>query len=172
MFEYNPKNKHREFHLVTDMMEGDDMKTYLINHGRAHALNRVRTIGIQIISAIKYLHSQNIVHHDIKPDNIIINKNIDKIKLIDFGLSAKVFDYTRKVNRIGGNIRYMSPEQIKNVVSKKSDIWSFGCVMLEYATGLIPYEGRNAKTIKENALSKIFESPLMYLEKTKLNIYD
>ena len=112
------------------------------------------------------------MHHDIRPDNIIINKNIDKIKLIDFGLSAKVFDYTRKVNRIGGNIRYMSPEQIKNVVSKKSDIWSFGCVMLEYATGLIPYEGRNAKTIKENALSKIFESPLKYLEKTKLNIYD
>ena len=132
---YHPSNNNREFHLVVDWFDGDDMKTYMINHGRAHSMNKVRDIGKQILLAIKYLHSQNVVHHDIKPDNIVFSKNLEKIKLIDFGLATKSFNYTRKVTRIGGNLRYICPEQIKNIITKKSDIWSFGCLLLEYATG-------------------------------------
>ena len=93
----------------------------------------------------------------------MFSKNLDKIKLIDFGLATKSFNYTRKVNKIGGSLRYMSPEQIKNIVTKKSDIWSFGCVLLEYATGQTPYEGRNIATIKEYATNRKLETPLQYL---------
>ena len=86
------------------------MKTYMINHGRAHSMNKVREIGKQILLTLKYIHSQHVVHHDIKPDNILLTKNLEKIKLIDFGLATKSFNYTRKVSRIGGSFRYMSPE--------------------------------------------------------------
>lgn len=77
-----------------------------------------------IIKGLEYIHSKNIVHCDIKLENIILVKN--KAKIIDFGLSEKLIENTKSVNLVGTS-GYMSPEiKYKGYCSKKSDIWSLG----------------------------------------------
>lgn len=113
IYKYDKETGDREFHNIIELMDGQDMKVYLMNHGRAHSIDRVREIGRQLLSAIKYLHENRIVHHDIKPDNIVFNAGLDRVKLIDFGISALISE-TTQMDKVGGTSKYMSPEQIKN----------------------------------------------------------
>lgn len=86
-----------------------------------------------------YLHQKKIIHQDIKPGNIMFNTDYSKIKLIDLGVSSKL-DKTRATKAAqGGTPRYMPPEQLDGNLSFKVDVWSFGCVLLEFCSGVTPY---------------------------------
>ena len=72
-----------------ELMEGGDMEKYIENFHKEPKpdLLKVRNIGFQILKAIQYLHSQNIVHQDLKPQNVLFTKDLKTCKLTDFGLS-------------------------------------------------------------------------------------
>lgn len=94
----------------------------------------------QILESVAYLHSQNIAHLDIKPENILITKD-DRLKISDFGLSS----FTGSDGRVsagGGTPAYMSPESITEAVYNgcKSDMWSLGVVMYAMLTGQLPWK--------------------------------
>ena len=84
-----------------------------------------------MVSVLKYFNLRKIVHRDLRPQNIIING--EKVKIMDLW----TINGPQKVE--ANNWRYSSPEALENRLSLTSDIWSFGCLMLEICTGLKPY---------------------------------
>ena len=96
------------------------------------------------MSALHYLHQRLIVHMDIKPENIMIQREANVAKIIDFGVS-QIVEYPTMPMKVAlaGTYRYMPPEQHNEKVTLKSDIWSFACVLFELCTGIKPFHGIN-----------------------------
>jgi uncharacterized protein (TIGR02145 family) len=97
----------------------------------------------QILDGLSYIHSKRLVHRDIKPDNILLNKDESLIKVSDFGISKdRDRDYTSS-NSIQGAFLYMSPEQLSSPdkVDHRSDFYSLAIVLYQLKTGLIPFNG-------------------------------
>lgn len=105
----------------------------------------------QIIYALNHCHSLNIVHRDIKPDNIMVS-DLDNIKLIDFGLAEIV---TEKIKDGAGTWNYMAPEQFDQSFTDKVDIWAAGAIMYLMCTGRVPFPGLDKKLL----LKKIKKDP-------------
>ncbi len=109
----------------------------------------MRLYAKQLLSGLDYLHDNKIVHKDIKGANILVNTN-GIVKLSDFGCS-KIMEKTltlylkeNKNHGIQGSIPWMAPEVIKQTkYGTKSDVWSFGCTILEMVTGKPPWFGYN-----------------------------
>jgi len=97
-------------------------------------------MSFDILSGLEYLHhTLHLIHRDIKPQNILVNSQ-GVVKLADFGVSGEIANTAAFANTFIGTIKYMSPNRIKgNKHSSKSDIWSFGIVVLESAIGEYPY---------------------------------
>jgi serine/threonine protein kinase len=79
-----------------------------------------------------------IIHRDLKPDNILISSNLKELKLLDLGVSTYEEDENHK-GAVVGTMRYMSPEQLGGKLSFKSDIWSYGCILLDLCTQMVPF---------------------------------
>lgn len=79
------------------------------------------------------------MHQDLKPQNVLFDKENRNLKLADLGVS-NILDRTKSTLSANcGTVRYMSPEQLDGILTKKVDIWALGCVMLETLTGFPPY---------------------------------
>ena len=169
MKKYEPDNDNYEFHILMELMEGEDMEVYLKEQGPPLMIERVRLIGAQLISSLRYLHACKIIHQDLKPSNILFSGDYEKVKLVDLGISNRL-DKTKATRAAAqGTTRYMSPEQLNGKLSFKVDVWAFGCVILQFATGIKPFEEI------QNDMSlcmKIFQgkSPLDYA--LEYNMYD
>ena len=111
----------------------------------------------QILSGIAYLHSNNIIHRDLKLENILIN-DIEKsittnedlflVKIIDFG-TAKIFDKNKMPRAIVGSIYYIAPEVILKKYGKECDMWSLGVILYMFIVGHAPFDGRSNRDIME-----------------------
>ena len=143
-------------YLVMEYVEGINLKEYISEHAPL-SQDTLVNIGIQICDALDHAHSNQIVHRDIKPHNILIT-NTGKVKVTDFGIARAVTEAT--VTYTGGfmgSVHYLSPEQAKgDITDYKSDLYSAGVVLYEMATGHVPYEGESPITI---ALKHIQDSP-------------
>lgn len=104
-------------------------------------------VAIQIATALSHAHKNNIVHRDIKPQNILVTKG-GIVKVTDFGIARATSAATTTNTSAIGSVHYFSPEQARGkYVDARSDIYSLGIVMYEMATGQLPFEGDSAVSI-------------------------
>ena len=133
------------YYIVMELVEGITLKDYIQKKGR---LTPKEVIGItmQVSSAMDAAHNNNIVHRDIKPQNIIISKE-GKVKVTDFGIAKATSSNTISTN-VMGSVHYTSPEQARGGFSDaKSDIYSLGITMYEMITGELPFDGDSTVSI-------------------------
>jgi calcium-dependent protein kinase len=141
------------YYIVTEYLEEGDLYNKLLNI-KFFNENVVAHIMKQIFSAVSYLHSKNIIHGDLKCDNILIDSSIYKdisfqtkrdrlfdIKLIDFGCSRYLKGTDKTFSGLIGTTFYMAPEVIKNSYNHMCDIWACGVIMYLLLTGTPPFYG-------------------------------
>ena len=136
--------------IVMEKLEGESLKAHIAGHPMA--MEEVLDVGVQIADALVASHAKGIVHRDIKPANIFLTPN-GQVKVLDFGLAKLVHaeddgaaDLSlTAVGIIPGTAVYMSPEQARSeTIDARSDLFSFGTVLYEMATGKKPFTGNNS----------------------------
>ncbi|MBE3101287.1 MAG: Stk1 family PASTA domain-containing Ser/Thr kinase, partial [Firmicutes bacterium] len=135
-------------YIVMEYIDGKTLKEYIHDKGRLDNEEAVR-ICIQICAALNHAHKNNIVHRDIKPQNILINQE-GLVKVADFGIARAITSATVTMAgaNVIGSVHYFSPEQARGgIVDKKSDIYSLGIVLYEMVTGVVPFEGDSAISV-------------------------
>lgn len=147
-------------YIVMELIEGITLKSYIAQKRRLDVKEAV-SISIQVAQGIAAAHSRNIVHRDIKPQNIIISKD-GKVKVADFGIARAATSQTITVSAVG-SVHYISPEQARGGYSDaRSDIYSFGITMYEMVTGRVPFEGDNTVTVALAHLEEPITRPSVY----------
>ncbi|MFM2249457.1 MAG: hypothetical protein RLZZ358_384 [Bacteroidota bacterium] len=139
--------------FVMEYIEGETLKEYVDRKGRLGD-EEVKSIFIQVLDAVGYVHDNDLVHRDIKPSNFMIDKK-GKVKLMDFGIAKNTNATSSEYTQTGtgmqmGTPMYMSPEQIKSTkeVTASSDIYSLGVVLWQLVMAKKPYEGDTLSTFE------------------------
>ena len=127
-------------YIAMQYVEGRSLRSVI--DGRPLPLETILTFAIQMAGALAAAHRREIIHRDIKPENVIIN-NAGDAKVLDFGLAKTIEDAAPNLTRsdvLVGTPAYMSPEQARGAhLDRRSDIFSFGVVLYEMATGEAPF---------------------------------
>lgn len=157
---YDVVDEGKLHYIVMELIEGITLKSYIAQKRRLDVKEAV-SISIQVAQGIVAAHSRNIVHRDIKPQNIIISKD-GKVKVADFGIARAATSQTITVSAVG-SVHYISPEQARGGYSDaRSDIYSFGITMYEMVTGRVPFEGDNTVTVALAHLEEPITRPSVY----------
>lgn len=145
VFDLIVDEKLNNVYIFLEYFEYGDLGKYL--SGNTLEEKHVNNFSIQIKNGLQYLYKQNIIHRDIKPQNILVSN--DKIlKIIDFGLSKSITINEEIMDTICGSPLYMAPEIIKTKnYTIKSDIWSFGVIIYEMIYGYTPFRANNIYTL-------------------------
>lgn len=150
-------------YIVMELLESKTLKDYIEEHG-AMPSDLVLKISAQIASALETAHKAHIIHRDIKPQNIVLNKNM-VAKVTDFGIAKITNVPSATITSFGstmGSVHYFSPEHAKGgYTDEKSDIYSLGIVMYEMATGKLPFDAESPVSV---ALKQIQEEPVAPIE--------
>ncbi|WP_208558725.1 Stk1 family PASTA domain-containing Ser/Thr kinase [Marinilactibacillus kalidii] len=134
-------------YIVMEYVEGADLKQYIHDH---HPIPYKKSVEImsQILDAVRYAHQHNIIHRDIKPQNILIDHD-GSVKITDFGIAVALSQNSiTQTNSLLGSVHYLSPEQARgSMATKQSDIYSLGILLYELLTGDVPFDGESAVSI-------------------------
>ena len=140
-------------YIVMEMIEGNDLKKLIKAHGGL-PFDKALDYGIQICAGLGFAHRSQLVHADVKPQNILINRE-GVLKVTDFGIAQAYTDTMPQTRSevVWGSPHYFAPEQAKGEKpSPASDVYSIGIVLFEMFTGRLPYVGSSQR---ELALSHI-----------------
>jgi len=163
---YETLEDNSAIYLIMELIKGSDLFDISDYLGTLRP-SSVAALLTPLLGALSYLHSRGIVHHDIKPENIIIDYTLNTLKLTDFG-SAK-FCSKETEGAVGGTLNYLAPEVLlnmrgaKNVCDKSVDIWSIGVLSYVLISGSHPFDSKKSN---ENMLNRIiagkykFEGPI------------
>ena len=131
-------------YIFTDFVKGISLKEYSkAQRNRIIKEITVRRIFRQLAEAVYYLHKHNIVHRDIKLDNILMQDGTKAIKLIDFGFSVVTTAAQPRLRIFCGTPSYMSPEIVRKTEyeGKPVDMWALGVLLYQMLTGVFPFRG-------------------------------
>lgn len=157
---YDVGSEDHMHYIVMEYVEGITLKTYIEKKGQLNYKEAI-SIAIQVARGIEAAHNNNIVHRDIKPQNIMIS-NEGKVKVTDFGIARAATSNTIHSD-VMGSVHYTSPEQARNgFVDGKSDIYSLGIVMYEMVTGRVPFDGDTTVAIAIQHLQEEMTPPSDY----------
>lgn len=157
---YDVGSEEHMHYIVMEYVEGITLKTYIEKKGQLNYKEAI-SIAIQVARGIEAAHNNNIVHRDIKPQNIMIS-NEGKVKVTDFGIARAATSNTIHSD-VMGSVHYTSPEQARNgFVDGKSDIYSLGIVMYEMVTGRVPFDGDTTVAIAIQHLQEEMVAPSVY----------
>lgn len=147
------------YYLVMEYVPGQTLKQYIQQQGML-SVRESLDIMEQLTSAMAHAHHFEIVHRDIKPQNILIRDD-GLVKVTDFGIATATSATTiTHTNSVLGSVHYLSPEQARGgIANKKSDIYSLGIVMFELLTGRPPFSGESAVSIALKHLQNETPSP-------------
>ena len=148
---YNTENS---YYLINEYCKYGELYEQVKNE---FSETQIAVMFRQILSGIAYLHSNNIIHRDLKLENILIsdieksittNEDLFLVKIIDFG-TAKIFDKNKIPRAIVGSIYYIAPEVILKKYGKECDMWSLGVILYMFIVGHAPFDGRSNRDIME-----------------------
>jgi len=150
--------KTKRKYLVMEYIEGISLRTYMDKRGKLD-LDEVLSFSEQILAALEHAHSRGVVHRDIKPHNILVLKG-GIVKVTDFGI-AKMPDKNKGktiTDSAIGTVYYISPEQAAGKsTDTRSDLYSFGVMMYEMATGVLPFDDEQPISV---LMMQIHDRPL------------
>ena len=157
---YDVGSENGLYYIVMEYVEGITLKTYIEKKGHL-SFKESASIAIQVARGIESAHNKNIIHRDIKPQNIIISTE-GKVKVTDFGI-AKATSSNTISSDVMGSVHYASPEQARNgFVDGRSDIYSLGIVMFEMVTGRVPFDGETTVAVALQHLQEEIARPSKY----------
>lgn len=144
------------YFIVMEYVRGSDLKSAIKQRGAINQ-RKVAEIGSQVCQALTVAHSQDIIHRDIKPQNIMIQPD-GNVKVMDFGIARAKNSLSEKTGNVLGTAHYISPEQAQGKdVTAATDIYSLGVVMYEAATGKLPFDAPDAMSV---ALMQVQDQPM------------
>ncbi|KAF8881586.1 hypothetical protein BD779DRAFT_1445410 [Infundibulicybe gibba] len=147
------------YYMVFEYVNGGQMLDYIISHGRLR--ERVaRKFARQIGSALEYCHLNNVVHRDLKIENILISQT-GNIKIIDFGLS-NLFDPITHLSTFCGSLYFAAPELLnaKVYTGPEVDVWSFGVVLYVLVCGKVPFDDQSMPALHAKIKRGLVEYPV------------
>lgn len=165
---YGSSKDDFSMYILYEYINGGDLWKRCVVYGLNNE-NRIKYYFIQLLHAIKHMHTYNVPHRDIKPENILVTKDEKLLKIIDFGSSydldgtefSKKFDEEREKMKMKkpyykhfvGTPNFMAPECVHNQFSdKRSDYWSLGCVLYNMFTGFPPFLGASEYLIFQKSI--------------------
>lgn len=157
---YDVGDENGIYYIVMELVEGITLKEYIERKGRL-TIKEATSIAIQVSAGLEVAHNNQIVHRDIKPQNIIISRE-GKVKVTDFGIAKATTSQTTTSNAMG-SVHYASPEQARGgYVDHRSDIYSLGIVLYEMVTGRVPFDGDTAVAVAVKHLQEEMVPPSVY----------
>ncbi|CAL1269620.1 unnamed protein product, partial [Larinioides sclopetarius] len=145
----------------------EDLLGYVRSHGRLKE-KEARQFFEQMVNAMKYLHSLNIAHRDLKCENIMIDEN-QKIKIIDFGFCRSTVVDSNKRRRLSetfcGSTAYAAPEVLQGLPYNPMmyDVWSLGCVLYIMTTGMMPFDDSHIRKMVQLQLKRHIKFPASFV---------
>ena len=143
------------YYIVMEYVEGETLKGLVRRQGRLSGGEAVR-IALQLLTAVADAHRNGIIHRDIKPQNVMLDRD-GNVKVTDFGIARAKDSGMTEVGSVLGTAQYLAPEQAQGQqVDERSDLYSVGIVLYEMLTGTVPFKGDTAVTV---ALKHVNEAP-------------
>lgn len=147
--------------ITMAFVEGQDL-FHILKDNPKMPLDRVLNFARQLAEALAAAHAEGVIHRDLKPQNILVNKD-DQIVVSDFGLAKSFQESAIAMTRTGafmGTPRYMSPEQVEGKpADQRSDIFAYGLILYEMATGDVPYTGESTLKVMYQRIQEKAKSP-------------
>lgn len=165
---YDVGSENGFYYIVMEYVEGITLKDYIKKKGHL-SYKEALSITIQVGRGLQAAHEKNIIHRDVKPQNIIISTD-GKVKVTDFGIARAATSNTIHSD-VMGSVHYASPEQARNgYVSNRSDIYSLGIVMYEMVTGKVPFDGDSTVQIAIQHLQDEMVPPSEYVSDLPISL--